>query len=126
MNSRSSVGAYTGLLALAAAASACVSPRPHSPATANPRGPRYDVCDVLRSNPFASGPSNAAAGNAIGTLQRDLDAVLCEPALAHGTWGVLVKSLKTGEALYELNARKLLMPASNMKLVILAVAAERL
>jgi D-alanyl-D-alanine carboxypeptidase/D-alanyl-D-alanine-endopeptidase (penicillin-binding protein 4) len=39
---------------------------------------------------------------------------------------VLVRSAQTGEALYALNARRLLMPASNMKLVTLAAAAERL
>jgi D-alanyl-D-alanine carboxypeptidase/D-alanyl-D-alanine-endopeptidase (penicillin-binding protein 4) len=39
---------------------------------------------------------------------------------------VLVRSLATGETLYTLNARKLMMPASNMKLVTLAAAAETL
>jgi D-alanyl-D-alanine carboxypeptidase/D-alanyl-D-alanine-endopeptidase (penicillin-binding protein 4) len=39
---------------------------------------------------------------------------------------VLVRSLKTDETLYSVNARKLLMPASNMKIVTLAAAAERL
>ena len=39
---------------------------------------------------------------------------------------MLVKSLKTDETLYALNAGKLMMPASNMKIVTLAAAAERL
>jgi D-alanyl-D-alanine carboxypeptidase/D-alanyl-D-alanine-endopeptidase (penicillin-binding protein 4) len=39
---------------------------------------------------------------------------------------VLVTSLKTGDTLYSQNARRLLMPASNMKIVTLAAAAERL
>jgi serine-type D-Ala-D-Ala carboxypeptidase/endopeptidase (penicillin-binding protein 4) len=55
-----------------------------------------------------------------------VDAILDDPALAHGYWGVLVKSLKTDDTLYERNARKLLVPASNMKIVTLAAAAERL
>ncbi len=59
-------------------------------------------------------------------LQRDIDAILSDAALAHGYWGVLVKSLKTGETLYDLNSRRLFIPASNMKTVTLAVAAERL
>ncbi len=46
--------------------------------------------------------------------------------LAHGYWGVLVTSLKSNETLYTLNARKLMMPASNMKIVTLAAAADRL
>ena len=33
-------------------------------------------------------------------LVRDIDALLAQPALEHGYWGVLVKSLKTGETLY--------------------------
>src|SRR4051812_13693230 len=63
---------------------------------------------------------------ALSTLYHDVDAVLASPALAHGSWGVLVKSLKTDETLYALNAAKLMMPASNMKIVTLAAAAEKL
>ena len=43
-----------------------------------------------------------------------------------GLWGVEVKSLDNGRVLYALNARKLMMPASNMKIVTLAAAAETL
>jgi serine-type D-Ala-D-Ala carboxypeptidase/endopeptidase (penicillin-binding protein 4) len=39
---------------------------------------------------------------------------------------VVVKSLQSGETLYSLNPRKLMMPASNLKIVTLAAAAERL
>ncbi len=39
---------------------------------------------------------------------------------------MLVKSLKTGDTLYAQNARKLLMPASNMKIVTLAATAATL
>jgi len=67
-----------------------------------------------------------ATSPALATLQRDIDAILAEPLLAHAYWGVLVKSLKTGETLYAVNARKLMMPASNLKIVTLAAAAERL
>ena len=59
-------------------------------------------------------------------LRHDIDAIVSAPALEHGYWGVLVKSLKTGETLYSLHPLKLMMPASNMKLVTLAAAAERL
>jgi serine-type D-Ala-D-Ala carboxypeptidase/endopeptidase (penicillin-binding protein 4) len=59
-------------------------------------------------------------------LRRTIDGVLNDPALSRGYWGVLVKSLKSGDTLYELNARKLFIPASNMKIVTLAAAAERL
>ena len=46
--------------------------------------------------------------------------------MEQGLWGVEVKSLDTGRVLYALNARKLMMPASNMKIVTLAAAAEQL
>ena len=63
---------------------------------------------------------------AVASLQRDIDAILAAPSLEHGYWGVLVKSLKSADTLYERDARKLMMPASNMKIVTLAAAAEKL
>jgi D-alanyl-D-alanine carboxypeptidase/D-alanyl-D-alanine-endopeptidase (penicillin-binding protein 4) len=59
-------------------------------------------------------------------LRRSIDSILSDQALGHGIWGVLVRSLKSNDTLYELNARKLFIPASNMKTVTLAAAAERL
>ena len=44
--------------------------------------------------------------------------------MAHANWGVVVRSLKTGETLYERNPDKLMVPASNMKIVTLAAAAR--
>jgi D-alanyl-D-alanine carboxypeptidase/D-alanyl-D-alanine-endopeptidase (penicillin-binding protein 4) len=63
---------------------------------------------------------------AVVALQHDVDQILAQPLLARGYWGVLVKSLKTDETLYAVNAGKLMMPASNMKIVTLAAAAEKL
>jgi D-alanyl-D-alanine carboxypeptidase/D-alanyl-D-alanine-endopeptidase (penicillin-binding protein 4) len=62
----------------------------------------------------------------IGQLRRDLEAMLNDPALARATWGVLVQSLRNGETLFAWNPQKLLLPASNMKLVTLAAAAAEL
>jgi serine-type D-Ala-D-Ala carboxypeptidase/endopeptidase (penicillin-binding protein 4) len=59
-------------------------------------------------------------------LQHDLDAILAAPSLERGYWGVLVKSLDTNDTLYALNAHKLMMPASAMKIVTLAASAARL
>ena len=59
-------------------------------------------------------------------LARDLDAILAQPALQHGYWGVVVKSLARDETLFAVNARKLMLPASSMKVVTLAAAAEKL
>lgn len=44
--------------------------------------------------------------------------------MARGVWGVDIRSLDTGEHLYDLNAGRLMMPASNMKIVTLAAAAD--
>jgi D-alanyl-D-alanine carboxypeptidase/D-alanyl-D-alanine-endopeptidase (penicillin-binding protein 4) len=46
--------------------------------------------------------------------------------MAHAQWAVDVRSLDTRESLFQLNAGKLMMPASNMKIVTLAAAAETL
>src|SRR3981081_3123028 len=59
-------------------------------------------------------------------LQHDIDAILNAPALSHGFFGVLVKSMRRGETFYPLDASKLMMPASTMKVVTVAAAAERL
>src|SRR5690242_1557071 len=60
------------------------------------------------------------------SLQTDIDSILDQPALSRGYWGVLVKSLASGETVYRRDAGKLLMPASNMKIVTVAAAAARL
>ena len=69
----------------------------------------------------------ATAGKpALQQLTKDIDAVVTQPAFDHTYWAIVVKSLKTDETLYALNARKLMMPASNMKIVTLASAAATL
>jgi D-alanyl-D-alanine carboxypeptidase/D-alanyl-D-alanine-endopeptidase (penicillin-binding protein 4) len=44
--------------------------------------------------------------------------------MARGVWAVDVRSLDTGEQIYQLDAGRLTMPASNMKIITLAAAAE--
>ena len=79
----------------------------------------------------ASRPSQPAAtplrpAPPIIALRNAIDTVLDNPQLAHGSWGVFVKSLNNDERVYERNADKLMMPASTMKIVTLAAAAEKL
>src|SRR4051812_1910220 len=74
----------------------------------------------------SSGASERQRDGALTALRRDVDTLLAQPALAHGSWGVLVRSLKDGDTLYELNKDKLMLPASNMKIVTAAAAAEKL
>jgi serine-type D-Ala-D-Ala carboxypeptidase/endopeptidase (penicillin-binding protein 4) len=71
-------------------------------------------------------PELAPHSPAVQQLQRDLDAILAAPELERGYWGVLVRSVSDGSTLYATNARRLLMPGSNLKIVTLAAAADRL
>jgi D-alanyl-D-alanine carboxypeptidase/D-alanyl-D-alanine-endopeptidase (penicillin-binding protein 4) len=59
-------------------------------------------------------------------LRNRIDTLLADAPLRHTSWGILVRSLKVDETLYAKNADKLMMPASDMKIVTLAVAADRL
>ena len=72
--------------------------------------------------PRASSP--AASGKAAAALRADLSTVFNAPVSARGAWGVDVRSLDTGETLYELNPGKLVMPASNMKVLTMACTAD--
>jgi serine-type D-Ala-D-Ala carboxypeptidase/endopeptidase (penicillin-binding protein 4) len=71
-------------------------------------------------------PELAPRSPGIQQLQRDLDAILGAPELERGHWGVVVRSLADDTTLYATNAHKLLMPGSNLKIVTLAAAADRL
>jgi D-alanyl-D-alanine carboxypeptidase/D-alanyl-D-alanine-endopeptidase (penicillin-binding protein 4) len=77
-------------------------------------------------NAPAAASSTAAPAKAVRGLQADLARVFGAPIMARGVWGVDVRSLDTGDTLYSLNADKLMMPASNMKIVTMAAAAETL
>jgi serine-type D-Ala-D-Ala carboxypeptidase/endopeptidase (penicillin-binding protein 4) len=91
-------------------ASACASRAPAArPAT--PAAPR----EIARAQP---GPNEQ--------LRQDLHALFTATAVDHASWGVNIASLSTGEILYSYNASKLLLPASNQKLLTTAVAAQRL
>src|SRR5207342_3378518 len=103
----------TWAVAALVATAACA----HQPPPALPAPPAY---------PALPAPPSPPATRAVQSLQRDIDTILQAPGLAHSYWGVLARSLKTGETLYAVNANKLMMPASNMKIVTLAAAAERL
>lgn len=59
-------------------------------------------------------------------LRADLDQIFSAALTAQALWGVQVKSLETGRILYARNPATLMMPASNMKIVTVAAAAETL
>jgi D-alanyl-D-alanine carboxypeptidase/D-alanyl-D-alanine-endopeptidase (penicillin-binding protein 4) len=78
---------------------------------------------LLAQSPLAQSP---VATSSLTSLRQDIDAILAAPALERGFWGVLVRPVGRDETLYATNAGKLMMPASTMKVVTLAAAAEKL
>jgi D-alanyl-D-alanine carboxypeptidase/D-alanyl-D-alanine-endopeptidase (penicillin-binding protein 4) len=84
------------------------------------------ACGAHEAPTTAPHPPSKAQRHAERQLAGDLDRVFGADVMSQGLWGVEVKSLDTGRVLYELNARKLMMPASNMKIVTLATAATAL
>jgi D-alanyl-D-alanine carboxypeptidase/D-alanyl-D-alanine-endopeptidase (penicillin-binding protein 4) len=66
------------------------------------------------------------ACTAVERTAREIDALLGAPSLRQAIWTVQVQSLDSGEVLYSLNPYTLVVPASNTKIVTMAVAAERL
>ena len=82
-----------------------------------------------KAKPATHPAAAATAGSfvpAAGSLSAELDRIFGAPAFDRMHWAVMVQSLTSGAVLFERNASKLMMPASNMKVVTLAAAAERL
>jgi len=71
-------------------------------------------------------PAVPALPRSVDQLRHDIDAILGSPLLQHGLWGVVVKPVDRDETWYSKNGNTLMMPASTLKVVTLAVAAERL
>lgn len=76
------------------------------------------------STPAAPGTRHPASST---RLAADLDAIFSDPVLARALIGIRIDTLGPHPVqLYQRNAAKLVMPASNMKLLTVAVAADRL
>ena len=73
----------------------------------------------------ATGPA-PRAGDGRVAIATSLDSIFSDTLLAHAHWGVLVRSLATGETLYARNPERMFVPASNLKLVTAAAALEAL
>lgn len=71
-------------------------------------------------------PTSAASAQTLTELQGKIRQVLTRPSLQRGQIGVKIISLDTGKVLFEENAEKYFMPASNMKNYTVAAALARL
>jgi len=60
------------------------------------------------------------------SIRAEIDALLNVEWLRYGYCGVVVRDLQTGETLYRRDAEHVLIPASNMKLLVTAAALHRL
>lgn len=81
---------------------------------------------AIASLALALGGWRGPSGPAQSALASDLDALFTKPPFDTAVWSVRIERLHDGQVIYERNARTLVMPASNMKIVTMAVAAETL
>jgi len=70
--------------------------------------------------------AQSSSSRSLDSLRHDIDAILGNPILQRGFWGVLIKPVDREDVWYSLNAGRLMMPASSLKVVTLAAAAEKL
>ncbi len=66
----------------------------------------------------------AAPVDPLQQLRNDIDTAVRSPGVQRGAWGIVVHSLARDERLYERNPGTLLVPASALKIVSAATAAE--
>lgn len=78
------------------------------------------------ASPTVSPAPQPMPGAAPPTIAATLDSIFNDTAFASAHWGVLVRSLESGETLYARNAGRMFVPASNMKIVTAAAALEAL
>lgn len=69
-------------------------------------------------------PAAMPAPPAAAPIAVALDSIFSDSMFASAHWGVLVRSLESGETVYARNAGRMFTPASNMKLVTAAAALE--
>lgn len=108
------------LVLLAIALGACAPARQGAaPVVKPPAPPAASVSSPLPA-------LDAPAVPPVEQLRREMDAIFDDPAFANAFWGVLIQSAANGEVFYARNQHRLLMPASNMKLLTASAALLRL
>ncbi len=88
----------------------------------------FSISTIASAQTAASTPTASAARSVqtIADLRLAIAERLARPEFRRGSIGVKVASLTTGDVLFESNAEKYFMPASNMKNFTVAAALERL
>jgi len=81
---------------------------------------------TVSPTPITSPTPTISSGQTIFDLQAKIRQSLMRPELRRGTIGIKIVSLDTGKVVFEDNAEKYLMPASNMKSFTVAAAMEKL
>jgi D-alanyl-D-alanine carboxypeptidase/D-alanyl-D-alanine-endopeptidase (penicillin-binding protein 4) len=79
----------------------------------------FNACSTVKE-------TTKTPANDLFTLKQKIHERFDDSMFAHAHWGVLIKSLKTGEIWYERNSQKMFMPASNEKVITGAAALETL
>jgi len=88
--------------------------------------PAVSPTPFLSSTPIPSPTPLISGGQTIFDLQAKIRQSLLRPALRRGSIGLKIASLDTGKVIFEENAEKYFMPASNMKSFTIAAAMEKL
>ncbi len=112
----------SSLVALALLTTGCVVRRPPAPGPAALPGTTGGPAVVAIGGAAAADPATGADA----PLGATLDAIFGDPALGPILWSIEVRAFDRDAPLYTRNASLLLTPASTMKLVTLAAAADRL
>ncbi len=81
---------------------------------------------LLSLVPLSLAAVSLAADPSPAALRRAIEPVVARPDLASASWGIEVRSLKSGRTLYRFDAARALRPASTLKLVTTAVALDSL
>jgi D-alanyl-D-alanine carboxypeptidase/D-alanyl-D-alanine-endopeptidase (penicillin-binding protein 4) len=83
----------------------------------------YAACTFSKSHdPKSAGSPNDKTSDPLGLLKAKIDSLVNDSSLSSGFIGIELVSLDNGSSVYELNAKKLFHPASNMKILTTAAA----
>ena len=110
---------WVALCVAAVAIAACSS---RAPVASPSPVPAIDTADA--SPPPFVAPSTAPLG-ARQALSRLIDSLVAQPVYRNAHWGILIVDAANADTLYSLNAGKLFIPGSNMKIVTGAVALAK-